>query len=165
MSIFTSIETERLSIRRLTSDDIAVVSRYRSLPEVAKYQSWDQFSEIQARKLVEQMQNSEPDVKGQWFQFGIELVWNKKLIGDIGFLLNDSEGKSWIGFTLDEKYWNQGYASESVSAVLNYYQELGVVTTWASMHPNNEASGRLLERLGFIFVEIKAGDKIFTRET
>ena len=105
---FLPINTARLSIRRLTAIDANPLSRYRSIPEVARFQSWKQYSVLEAQELIIQIEKSEPDEKGKWFQFGIELIETGELIGDIGFLNTDELGKSWLGFTLDSKYWKQG---------------------------------------------------------
>jgi RimJ/RimL family protein N-acetyltransferase len=158
---FNSIKTQRLLIRRLYPGDSKIISGYRSDPKVSEYQSWDNFSEKKALELIHQMESSEPTDKTKWFQFGIELQSNQKLIGDIGFLNSDSDGKSWVGFTLDSNFWNNGFAVEAVTAILKYYSELGISDVWASVHPENESSIKLLLKLGFSLVETKLDDLIF----
>jgi len=101
---FDQIRTDRLVIRRLRIEDAKQISRYRSIPEVAEFQSWSEYSEEEAIELVEQTRGSEPDVEGKWFQFGVEDPETAVLIGDIGVLNSDEDGRSWIGFTLDSSY-------------------------------------------------------------
>lgn len=158
---FTPIRTKRLLIRRLRPDDAEALSGYRSRPEVSRYQSWATFSFQQAQDLVGLMEHSSPEVEGDWFQFGIELVETGQLIGDIGLLNTDAEGKSWIGFTLDPKHWRRGFAGEAVGAVLDYYAHMGILEVWASTVPQNEASRRLLERLGFSLEEETQTDAVY----
>ena len=38
---FTELRSPRLLLRRLRRDDVAALCAYRSLPEVARYQSWE----------------------------------------------------------------------------------------------------------------------------
>jgi RimJ/RimL family protein N-acetyltransferase len=157
------IQTERLLIRRLRTDDAAALSRYRSIPDVARYQDWPNYSLEQAIALIAMMEQSSPEVTGEWFQFGIELRETGELIGDIGFLNTDADGRSWVGFTLDQRYWGLGLAREAVSTVLDYYGSIGIATVWASTDPANVASRTLLKRLGFTLVEETTGDSIYRK--
>ena len=110
------------------------------------------------------MSEADPSLKAQWFQFGIELISEKELIGDIGFLNTDKNGKSWLGFTLDSSFWNQGYASEAVGAVIGYYAELGISEIWASTDPENKSAAKLLGHLGFTLQESKPDDLILKKQ-
>jgi RimJ/RimL family protein N-acetyltransferase len=156
---FEILQTERLFIRRLKTEDAEAIARYRSLPEVIRFQS--SYSIDRAKELILEMSESDPATLGKWFQFAIELIAEHRLIGDIGFLNTDKNGRSWVGFTLDPKYWNQGYATEAVQAVLGHYCRIGISNVWASTDPKNESSMRLLKKLGFNLVEEKIDDMIF----
>lgn len=158
------IETTRLIIRNLASTDALDISTYRSFSEVALFQSWDQYTLQQAQELITQMENAAPEIEGQWYQFAIELKQTGELIGDIGFLNTDELKRSWVGFTLTPKYWHQGYASEAVSAVLEYYFKIGLSEFWASTDPQNNSSKKLLEKLGFILIESHHDDFIFHKK-
>lgn len=161
---FESIETDRLVLGRLLEEDAKGMSSYRSLPDVARYQSWSTYSEEDARALILEMNNSDPSVKGKWFQFSIKLKEGEPLIGDIGFLITGEDGKSWIGFTLDSAFWRKGLASEAVSNILPYYSQLGVSEVWASIDPQNNASKNLLIKLGFELIDQKPDDLIFCKQ-
>jgi RimJ/RimL family protein N-acetyltransferase len=134
------------------------------MPDVARYQDWPSYSPEQAIALITMMEQSSPKVTGEWFQFGIALRETRELIGDVGFLNTDAAGKSWIGFTLDQRYWGRGLAREAVSAILDHYAAIGIATVWASTDPANLASRRLLERLGFAFVEETSSDSIYMKQ-
>ncbi|HEY6074504.1 MAG TPA: GNAT family protein, partial [Anaerolineales bacterium] len=73
------------------------------------------------------------------------------LIGDVGFCpISGSHGQAYLGFTLARQYWNQGYALEATTAVLNYlFGELKLHRVIADCDTENTGSFRLLERLGF----------------
>ena len=161
---FKQIKTDRLLIRRLSLEDAKALSRYRSCPKVAKFQSWNVFSEGEATKLIKDVETSDPKLENMWFQFGLEFVKTGQLIGDIGFLNSDKDGKSWIGFTIDSNFWRQGFGAEAVEKVLQYYQEMGTSEVWASIDPNNVSSQKLLEKLCFKLSEKKPGDLIFHKK-
>ena len=160
---FLTKKTTRLIIRHLHADDAIKMAHYRSLPEVAQYQSWTQYPLEKAISLIDEMKSAAPEIKGQWFQFGIELIENNELIGDIGFLNTDADNKSWIGFTLDSGYWNKGYAIEAVAAVIEFYKELGLTEIFASTDPMNLSSKKLLEKLEFNIIEVHPEDIIFQK--
>lgn len=57
-----------------------------------------------------------------------------------------------IGFHLRPAYWGMGLAQEAARAVIGYaFGTLGVKGLFAGHHPSNEASRKLLEKLGFKF--------------
>ena len=55
-----------------------------------------------------------------------------------------------LGFHLLPASWNQGLAQEAASAVIGYaFDRLGARGLFAGHHPENAASRRVLEKLGF----------------
>jgi RimJ/RimL family protein N-acetyltransferase len=57
-----------------------------------------------------------------------------------------------VGFLFAKAYWGQGYAGEALERVIAYgFNELGLERLWARIHDGNDASRRLLERLGFAY--------------
>jgi len=55
-----------------------------------------------------------------------------------------------IGVHIRSALWRQGLAEEAASAVISYaFDRLGAVALFAGHNPNNHASQRLLEKLGF----------------
>jgi RimJ/RimL family protein N-acetyltransferase len=62
----------------------------------------------------------------------------------------EKEGVYELGFHLHAAHWGRGYASEAARAVIGYgFDALGASALFAGHHPNNSASRRLLEKLGF----------------
>ena len=73
-------------------------------------------------------------------------------IGICGLLQRDELPGPDIGFAFLPQYWSQGYAFEAASAVMaDARARLGLTTILAIANPDNAASIRLLERLGFAF--------------
>lgn len=55
-----------------------------------------------------------------------------------------------IGYKFDPSFWHQGYASEALFGAIGIvFQEMGLHRVEALVLPENTASIRLLERLGF----------------
>jgi ribosomal-protein-alanine N-acetyltransferase len=57
-----------------------------------------------------------------------------------------------MGFHFRPEYWGQGFVQEAARAVIAFaFETLAVTSILAGHHPENLASGRLLEKLGFHF--------------
>ena len=78
--------------------------------------------------------------------------------------------KAEVGFWLMPQYWNKGYAYEALIAVVHYWKtEKGHHRMEGFVEEGNIASGKLLEKAGFVFegtmrdCEIKNGRYISLR--
>src|SRR5690242_4229052 len=112
------LSTERLTVRRFRPGDAAAFAAYRSVPEVARYQSWDApFSIEDATASVQRFAAGDPLAPG-WFQYAIDL--DGVLIGDIGLKLHENLMQAEIGFTLAPQYQGKGYATEAVRGLLDH---------------------------------------------
>jgi ribosomal-protein-alanine N-acetyltransferase len=57
-----------------------------------------------------------------------------------------------IGYLLEEAFWGRGYATEIVGALVRYaLVEKKAPRVTAFIHPENQASRRVLEKNGFVF--------------
>jgi ribosomal-protein-alanine N-acetyltransferase len=85
----------------------------------------------------------------------VELIASGHTIGICGLLQRDELPGPDIGFAFLPQYWSMGYAFEAASAVIDDARaRLGVTTLLAIANPDNAASIRLLERLGFTFARL-----------
>ena len=56
-----------------------------------------------------------------------------------------------IGYWIGKPHWNIGYCSEALQAMIRYYYEIkDFQTLWADFFIDNPASGRVMEKCGFI---------------
>jgi RimJ/RimL family protein N-acetyltransferase len=141
------VSTERLVVRRFRVEDADAFARYRSEPEVARYQSWTApVSTADARRLVTGFAAADEDAPG-WFQYAIEA--GGALVGDVGVCRHDNRMQAELGFTLASAHQGKGYATEAVRAVLDRVFATGVRRVSAECDARNTASARLLTRLGF----------------
>jgi RimJ/RimL family protein N-acetyltransferase len=57
-----------------------------------------------------------------------------------------------IGFHLHKAYWGQGLAMEAARGVMDYaFNQLGIEGLFAGHNPANQASWRVLQKLGFTY--------------
>ena len=147
---FTKIETERLVLRRLCDEDLASFMAYLNDPEVARYQSWESYTEEQARGVIERQKDVEPGTPGQWFTFAAELKEAGELVGHVALSVKaDDPKQAEIGFTFARGQQGRGLAREAAEAVLDYaFGVLGLHRVVAVADCENARSVALLERLG-----------------
>ncbi len=142
-----TIETDRLALRRLCIEDGARISYFTSDFEVARMTSRIPHPHpvVAAEGFVLIMRAREP--LGRDHVFAIDLK-GEGLIGLIG--AHQGEGaRHEIGYWLGRPFWGQGYASEALCAFLNKARTLGVLES--GHFTDNPASGRVLEKAGFVY--------------
>jgi RimJ/RimL family protein N-acetyltransferase len=111
--------TERLALRRFTLDDLDLLDRLNSDPEVMRYvggaKGRDE-SETMLRERILAYYEQNPGL-GIWATL---LRSNRECIGL--HLLNHIQGESFIqvGFVLFAQHWGRGYATEMAVALLRY---------------------------------------------
>ena len=147
----TYFETERLVARSFTPADAEAFAAYRGDPDVARYQSWSDFTIDDAHAFVESLQAEQPGVPGDWFQFALESRADGVLVGDLAFHIDEDEPRqAEIGFTLDPAQQGRGYGTEAVTALLDWaFPQFGLHRVIAIIDVRNTPSSALVERLGF----------------
>jgi RimJ/RimL family protein N-acetyltransferase len=147
---FTCLRSARLTLRRLRAEDMECFCAYRSRPEVARYQDWDQFSRADGEGFLAEQEALFPDMPGTWFQMGIELTATGALLGDCGLHCHLADSRqAEVGITLAPEHQGGGYAAEALGCLLDYVffvRHKHRVT--ATVDAENVPALRLLERLG-----------------
>lgn len=144
------LTTERLILRPLATSDADALYTVFSDPAVVRYWSAEPWTDISfahtaiARALEAYRDETE-------LRFAIELVSNRQLIGTVALHhFFNQNNRCELGYALGSRHWGQGYASEALNAALEHgFREVGLNRIEADIDPRNEASGRVLEKLGF----------------
>ncbi|HBB88241.1 MAG TPA: GNAT family N-acetyltransferase [Blastocatellia bacterium] len=145
---FTSLESERLRLRRFTESDLLPFLAYLNDPIVARYQTWESYTDEQAAKVIEEQAAVEPGEPGKWFTFAAELKDEDLLIGHVALNMRDHQ-QAEIGFTFARAYQGKGLAFEATCLVLDYlFTGLSLHRVIAIADCENERSVALLKRLG-----------------
>ena len=148
-AVFTTLESERLILRRFAETDLPQFLAYLNDPEVARYQSWESYSEPQARDVIERQKDLDPGLPGQWFTFALELKETGALVGHVALKTTEDGRQAEIGFTLAREYHGRGLAFEAAARVLGYaFTDLGLHRVTAVADCENDRSVALLGRLG-----------------
>ncbi len=147
----TSLETPRLLIRLFRDSDLEPFLAYRNDPLVAEYQGWDvPYARENALKFVTEMKTKQI-LPGEWLQLAVELRATGETIGDLAVHMTKADPRqAYLGYTFARAHWGHGYASEAVQRLLDHlFRDLDLRRVVAECDVLNDASWRLLERLGF----------------
>ena len=167
----TVLETERLSLRKLTVDDAEFILTLLNEPSFLRY-----IGDKKVRDLDDARQYILNGPVGSYERHGfglncVELRESHTPIGMCGLLKRDELPDPDIGFALLPDFWNKGFAFEAAEAVLKDARErLKIQRILAITSLDNDASINLLQRLGFRFEEVVQlspnGEqlRLFTRE-
>jgi len=149
-SVENRFDTERLLIRPLVPDDAKDMFRYRSDPEISRYQNWEPKTLQEMGCFIQQQMALAQALPGKWRQFGIFLRQSHKMAGDVGIhVLKADPRQAEVGITLAKESQGLGLATEALHAVLRYlFLDLGKHRVFASVDPRNKPSVALLERVG-----------------
>lgn len=150
-------------LRRIHRNDVEAIFAGLSNPQVVAHYGVS-YDSLEATD--EQMRWYDAlleEHRGIWW--GVTLPGRDELIGACGF--NDwshSDRSLDIGYWLMPEHWGRGLMQDCLPTILRFaLGTLGVHRIHADVEPENSASTRLLERLGFVFegtlrdVECKGG--------
>lgn len=147
---FPKLETERLILRRMEKRDAADLFACFSDPGASRYSIWSPHRNLAYTKnYVRYMMRSYRAREAM--VFCIVLKEENRVIGTCSFTEMDTAYKvAEIGYTLSPAYWHCGYGSEAVKALLKFgFETIGLLRVSARVMPENRASSKLLQRLGF----------------
>lgn len=144
------LETERLFLRDFVRDDWQRVLEYQSDPLYLRYYDWTERTPEAAREFVGWFldhQEQKPRIK---FQLAVILKSSNQLIGNCGIRMDTPNAlQADIGYELDPKHWNQGYATEAAHAIVDFgFSTFGLHRVWSWCVADNLGSAHVLEKLG-----------------
>ena len=146
------LETERLILRHLSTDDAPFILELLNEPSFLRYIGDKGVRTIEDACLY--ILNG-PLESYERYGFGLYLVELKESglpIGISGLVKRPALTDADIGFAFLPAYWSKGYAVESAAAVLAYGREiLGLNRILAITSPDNEMSAKLLGKIGLRF--------------
>lgn len=145
------ISTERLTLRPLAPSDAVALFAIHADPEFMRYwssppwQTMDQADALIDRDLTEMAQ-------GTQIRLGVFLRDQQLLIGTCTLFKIDQQcRRAEVGYGIAPQFWRKGFMAEAVSALLEFgFTEMNLNRVEADIDPRNTASGKSLEKLGFL---------------
>jgi RimJ/RimL family protein N-acetyltransferase len=145
------VHTERLTIRPATADDVDATWAIRRLPEVANW-----ITSAPADRASYATAFVDPERLAKTLVIELDGV----LIGDLMLAVEDAWGQTEVaeqarnvqaelGWVLAPEHAGRGYATEAVLELVRLcFEELGLRRVLAQCFADNDASWRLMERVG-----------------
>jgi ribosomal-protein-alanine N-acetyltransferase len=149
-SSFPELITKRLRLRAPLPRDASAVLAVVGDPEVTRYHSVPTFTTlVEAQAALERLEQRYATRDA--IRWAIELAEHGEMIGTVGLLRFDFEHRhAEIGYAIARRWWGRGLTPEAAAAVIRYgFSVLGLHRIEAGVLPGNDASVRVLQKLGF----------------
>lgn len=146
------IETERLALREVTADDAEFILELLNDPGWVRSLGDKGFRTVEAvTEYIAERYTASYEKFGFGF-YRVALRDSDTPVGLCGLIKRDSLEDVDIGFGFMEKFWGKGYAAESAAAMLDHARNtLGIERVIAITSPTNDASAKVLEKIGLKF--------------
>ena len=141
------LETERLLLRNVITDDVDIMFDYRNNEICSRYQrgqtkTHDGIEDLVQRRKEDTISTESP------FMLAVALKDTNEMIGEIVVMPNENTFS--LGYTFSYKHHRQGYAFEALTILVNFLHEKFEGWEFISFtDPKNEASMGLLIKLGY----------------
>ncbi len=145
------IVTERLHIRPYRADDLEPMLTMFGRADVSRYLMWEPLDrETGARMLERRIGQDRVGEEGQGFGLVVEERDGGRFVGEVVLRwLSEESRQGEVGWSVHPDAQGRGYATEAADAMLRLgFEELGLHRIIAECDPRNDASIRVMEKLG-----------------
>jgi len=150
--VFPALTTPRLTLRAASSSDLSAYHGILSHPEISANSELPTDPNLKSsRRFLNKI--SRLHTNGSGVAWMIETANTQSLIGSVRLNQIDTKSHSaFVAYELCPQYWNKGYATESLGAVVSYAHNKGKLNrleAWTTH--DNPSSERVLIKCGFQF--------------
>ena len=151
----STLITERLKFRTWSESDVDLAMRLWGDPDVMAFISGQ--GGLTRAQVAARLETEHQTLSAHGMQY-----WplfertSGEYVGCCGLRpwLHTAREATEIGCHLIKDKWGKGYAREAAERVVAHARELGIPRLMAGHHPDNHNSKRILENLGFEFLEM-----------
>jgi len=146
-----NIQTTRLLLRPLKLSDARDIQRLAGDRDVASTirNIEHPYEDGMAEKWIKSCQ--ERSDAGELVSFAITLHSSGTFLGAIELHPDTGSRQAELGYWVGKPYWNQGYATEAVKAVIHHgLIDLNLDRVYAAHFTRNPASGRVMQKAGML---------------
>lgn len=155
----TVFETERLIVRKFRPGDAERVYEIHSEEKVRKWIPNENYGDPGEAEEAVRFFAERAGHDRLPYVLAVESRLTGELIGDTG--INEVEGKTdevEIGYVICDRYSGEGIATELAGAMTEYcVSKFGISVLYGRVMHGNEASVRVLEKNGYVFVREEFG--------
>ena len=146
------LQTKRLTLRPISVTDAPTLFAARGDPDVMRYWDWPEQTSVEA--VADVLNEHIPELgDGRTLWWVAALTPDGPAIGECDLSeIDHRQRRAEVGFLFARAWWHQGYAREAMERVIAYaFGDLKLERLSARLHADNEASRKLLDRLGFAY--------------
>lgn len=149
MTQIPELRTERLKLRGFTLQDAPAVTELCS--------EWDIAATVASiphpyeQSMAEEWIGTHQEAfqQGKAVAFAVTTIDEERLVGAIDIHINATHHLGEVGYWIGKPFWNRGYATEALKAVIGYaFKTLHLNRVQARHMTKNPASGRVMEKAG-----------------
>ncbi|MBL8530335.1 MAG: GNAT family N-acetyltransferase [Hyphomonadaceae bacterium] len=141
------IQTQRLTLKPISMGDAPRIARFANDPAVARMITSAPLPYLQCAAEGWIMTLNARAPLGEDFVFGVHVA-GEGLVGVIG--AHKKRGGAFdVGYWVGRPYWGRGFASETLNGFVSEARGLGQLI--AGHFVDNPASGRVLQKAGFVY--------------
>ena len=163
LSTREGLRTERLVLRALEPGDLDDVAALQSDPGTIRYLPWPlRTREESALWLADRIQSHALEHDGDAVAWAAVRRDDGGFVGVVVLFLRSTEHRTTeVGFVLSPSARGAGYASEAAHALVQLsFDRLDAHRVVARLDPRNDASARVLARLGMTFEGVHRQDAL-----
>ena len=146
-----TLHTNRILLRPWRESDAETLFKYASDPEVGPRAGWP------PHKSVEESLNIIRTIFSTETMWAVEWKETGEAIGCVGYLqasasnLKIADDQCEVGYWIARPYWGKDICTEALQLVIDYcFHTKGFSVLWGDYFPENPASGRVMEKCGFV---------------
>jgi ribosomal-protein-alanine N-acetyltransferase len=144
-----TLRTARLLLRPFAPADATAVHRYVSDRDVAAMTASIPHPYPDGGALTWIEQQARAAERGESVVFAVTIAPHG-VVGAVGLHPETAHAKAELGYWIGKPHWRHGYATEASQAVVRFgFEELHLERIHARFMTSNEASRRVLQKLGF----------------
>lgn len=145
------MQTNRILLRPWQETNAEALYKYASNPVIGDRAGWPPHQSLEeSLEIIRTVFHND----STW---AIVLRATGEAIGAMGYMpvcelnLNARLGEPLVGYWVGQPYWNQGICTEALQLMLDYIRRQTAYTSLISSHyVDNPASGRVMEKCGFL---------------
>lgn len=145
------LSSNRIILRPWQDSDAEALYKYASDPDVGERAGWPPHQSVEeSREIIHTVFHND----STW---AIVLRETDEAIGAMGYMpdcplnLPARQGEPLVGYWVGKPYWNQGICTEALQLMIDYIrQETDYTSLISSHYIDNPASGRVMEKCGFV---------------
>ncbi len=147
------IETERLRLREFSGTDIDAMHAYASLEEATRYLTWGPNDRAASERQLSTFVEAAEAVPRRIYELALTSKADGRLIGALCLYLDRCDTanpqSAELGFVLHPDFWGRGLVTEAAVSLLSCgMSDLGLSRIWATCDVRNQASVRVLQKIG-----------------